>query len=248
MKALFKAAAVGALIVAATASVAAAQQAPTAVAADAVFRATTLNLSAFGETRTRPDQATITLGVTTDGPTAAEAMRLNAARMSAVVAALKKGGIADRDIQTSGLNLNPQYVYEQNVPPRLNGYQASNTVTITVRDLAKLGQAVDAAVTAGATNINGISFGLQDGDAAENAARLDAVKALQAKADLYAQATGYRVARLVSLSEGGGYAPQPPMPMMAYARMEKDAGGNTPVEAGELKVRIDVSATFELVK
>jgi|SRR5215217_736625 len=248
MKALFRAAAIGALIVAGTASAAAAQQAPVpAAAADSLFRATTLNLSAYGETRTRPDQATITLGVTTEAPTAAEAMRLNAAKMSQVIAALKKGGIADRDLQTSGLNLNPQYVYQENLPPRLNGYQASNQVTVVVRDLAKLGQAVDAAVNSGATNVGGIAFGLQNGDAAEDAARLDAVKALQAKADLYAKATGYRVARLVTLSEGGGYTPPPPMPMMAFAgRMEKDS--STPVEAGELKVRVDVSATFELVK
>lgn len=248
MKALFRAAAIGALIVAGTASVAAAQQAPTPVAAaDSLFRATTLNLSAYGETRTRPDQATITLGVTTEAPTAAEAMRLNAVKMNQVIAALKKGGIADRDLQTSGLNLNPQYVYQENLPPRLSGYQASNQVTIVVRDLARLGQAVDAAVNSGATNVGGVAFGLQNGDGAENAARLEAVKALQAKADLYAKATGYRVARLVTLSEGGGYTPPPPMPMMAMARMEK-ASDSTPVEAGELKVRIDVSATFELVK
>ena len=247
MKALFRAAAIGALIVAGTASAAAAQQAPAPVAADAMFRATTLNLTAYGETRARPDQATITLGVTTEAPTAAEAMRLNAAKMSQVIAALKKGGIADRDLQTSGLTLSPQYVYQENLPPRLTGYQASNQVTVVVRDLGKLGQAVDAAVNSGATNVGGIAFGLQNGDAAEDAARLDAVKALQAKADLYARATGYRVARLVSLSEGGGYTPQPPMPMMAM-RMEKDSSGGTPVEAGELKVRIDVSATFELVK
>ena len=131
------------------------------------------------------------------------------------MAALKKAGIAAKDIQTSGLNLSPQYVYEQNQPPRLTGYQASNQVTVTVHDLTKLGAAVDATVNAGANQVNGISFGLNDPTAAENAAREDAVKALQAKADLYAKATGYRIGRLVSLSEGGGYTPQPPMPMMA---------------------------------
>lgn len=244
MKALFRAAAIGALIVAGSAGVAAAQTAP-APAAATMFQATTLNLGAYGETRVRPDQATISLGVTTEAPTAAEAMRLNAAKMTQVIAALKKGGIADRDIQTSGLNLNPQYVYQENLPPRLTGYQASSNVTVVVRDLARLGQAVDATVSAGATNVGGIAFGLQNGDAAEDAARLDAVKALQAKADLYAKAMGYRVARLVTFSEGGGYTPQPPMPMMMAMR-EKSAMDSTPVEAGELKVRIDVTATYEL--
>jgi uncharacterized protein YggE len=215
--------------------------------ADAAFRATTLNLSAFGESKVTPDLATITLGVQTDGPTAAQALSANAAQMTKVVAALKKAGIAERDIQTSTLNVNPQYVYVENKPPRLNGYQASNQVTIQVRDLTKLGQTVDATVNAGATNVGGISFGLQDPQAAEDAARLDAVKALQAKADLYARATGYRIVRLVSLGEGGGYTPAPPMPMYAMAKMER-AADSSPVSAGELKVRVDVSATYELVK
>lgn len=248
MKALFRAAAVSALLVAGTvglAGTASAQTAP-ASAADTVFRATTINLSAYGEVRQRPDQATISLGVTTEAPTAAEAMRLNAVKMNQVIAALKKGGIADRDIQTSGLSLNPQYVYVENQAPRLSGYQASNTVTVVVRDLGKLGQAVDATVNAGATNVGGISFGLQDASAAEDAARLEAAKALQARAELYARAMGYRVARLVTFSEGGGYSAPPPMPVYAMARMDK--AESTPVEAGELKVRIDVSATFELVR
>lgn len=215
--------------------------------ADAAFRATTLNLAAFGETKVVPDLATITLGVQTDGPTAAQALSANAAQMTRVVAALKKAGIAERDIQTSNLSVNPQYVYEQNQPPKLNGYQASNQVTIQVRDLTKLGQTVDATVGAGATNVGGVSFGLQNPQAAEDAARQDAVKALQAKADLYAKATGYRIVRLVNLGEGGGYAPVPPVPMYAMAKLER-AADSSPVSAGELKVRVDISATYELAK
>lgn len=245
MKSLFRAAAISALIVAGASGSALAQAAPTP-AADTMFQATTLSLSAYGEVRTAPDMATISLGVQTDAPTAAEALRANAAKMNQVIAALKRGGIADRDIQTSGLNVSPQYVYQENLPPKLTGYQVTNQVTILVRDLSKLGQAVDAAVDSGANTVGGISFGLEDSDKAESAARLEAVKALQAKANLYAQAMGYRVARLVTLSEGGGYAPAPPMPMMAFAA--RDKAESTPIQAGELKVRIDVSATFELVR
>ncbi|MFZ5669002.1 MAG: SIMPL domain-containing protein [Pseudomonadota bacterium] len=246
MKALFRAAALSALVFAGAADAAAAQTAP-ASAVDTVFKATTLNLSAFGEVRRAPDMATITLGVQTDGPTAAEALRQNAVRMNQTIAALKRGGVEARDIQTSGLSLSPQYVYQENLPPRLTGYQASNQVTITVRDLSKLGQAVDAAVGAGASNVGGIAFGLDDSSSAEDAARMLAVQALQAKAELYARATGYRVVRLVTLNEGGGYAPPPPMPVLALAaRMDK--AESTPVEAGELKVRIDVNATFELAR
>lgn len=207
------------------------------------FQATTLNLSAYGESRVAPDMATITLGVSTQSTTAAESMRQNRARMATVVAALKAQGVAERDIQTSGLTLNAQYAYEQNQPPRLTGYQASNEVTITVRNLAGLGGAVDALVKAGANQVNGISFGLQNPQSAEDEARRAAVKALTAKAGLYAEATGYRVARLVNLSEGGGYAPSPPRPLMAMAKM---AEPQTPVEPGELRVRIDISGVYEL--
>ena len=217
-------------------------------ATDAAFKATTFSLSAYGETRVAPDMATINLGVQTDAPTAAEALKANGARMNQVLAALKKAGIVERDIQTSNLNLNAQYAYEQNQPPRLTGYQASNQVTITVRDLARLGAAVDATVNAGANTVNGISFGLANPQAAEDAARLEAVKALQAKAELYGRATGYKAVRLVNLSEGGGYMPAPPpVPMMAFAA-KREMADSTSVAGGELKVRIDVNAVYEVSK
>ncbi len=219
---------------------------PATPAAEGMFAATTLNLTAYGESRLPPDMATITLGVMTEAPTAAEAMRANAARMTGVIAALRKGGVGEREIQTSGLNLNPQYRYEENKPPILSGYQASNQVTVTVLDLARLGGAVDATVNAGANQIHGVSFGLRDPAAAENTAREAAVRALQAKAELYARATGHRISRLVTLSEGGAYTPSPPMPMMmAQSRMKDES---TPVAAGELKVRIDVSGLYQLVR
>ncbi|MBU4433735.1 MAG: SIMPL domain-containing protein [Alphaproteobacteria bacterium] len=123
---------------------------------------------------------------------------------------------------------------------------ASNQVTVTVRDLARLGQAVDATVTAGANTVGGVTFGLQNPQVAEDAARLDAVKALQAKADLYARATGYKIVRLINLGEGGGYTPAPPMPVFAMAKREM--ADSTPVASGELKVRIDVSATYEVAR
>lgn len=247
MKALLRACALSALLAATAVAPAAMAQTPPP-AADTMFRATTLNLSAYGETRVEPDMATITLGVMTQGRTAQAAMQSNGVKMNQVIEALKKAGLAARDIQTSNLNLNPQYAYEQNQPPRLTGYQASNQVTITVHDLAKLGQAVDATVTAGANQVHGISFGLNDPTTAENAAREAAVKALQAKAELYARATGHRIARLVTLSEGSAsYPVPPPMPMveMAAQRM-KDA--STTISGGELKVRVDITGLYEVVR
>jgi hypothetical protein len=212
---------------------------------EAAYSATTLDLSATGEVKLAPDMAAITLGVDTIAPTAAEALRANAARMNRVVAALKAAGLPDRDIQTSQLNLSPQYASEPNQPQRLTGYQASNQVDVAVNDLSKLGRVVDAVVGAGADNVGQLSFGLANPGAAENSARVAAVKALEDKGSLYAQATGYRIGRLVNLSEGGGYRPGPPMPMMAMAVRSE---ASTPVEAGEVRVRIDITGIFELVK
>ena len=213
---------------------------------DAVFNASTLSLSAYGETRVAPDMATISLGVMTQAPTAVEAMRQNAARMTQVIAALTRQGIAERDIQTSNLNLSPQYDYVENQPPRLRGYQASNQVTIRVLDMNRVGSAIDAVVSAGSNQINGISFGLQDPKKAEDAARREAVEALQAKASLYSGALNKRIIRLVNLSEGGGYSAPQPVLMLAMARMEKDS--STPVSGGELTVRIDVTGVYEITR
>lgn len=245
MKTLVRAGAIGlSLATAAAAPAALAQAAPAAT--DAAVRPSTLNLSAYGETRIAPDMSTISLGVVNEAPTAAAALQANAVQMNKVIAALKKAGLTDRDIQTSGLNLSAQYDYVQNERPKLRGYQASNQVTVTVRDLSRLGAAVDATVNAGANQVNGVSFGLADPTAAENAAREKAVKALTAKANLYAAATGYKLARLVNLSEGGGYSAPPPVPMYAAARMEKaDA---TSISGGELSVRIDITGVYELAR
>ena len=204
-----------------------------------------LNLSAYGEVRTAPDMATISFGVVTEAATAAEAMSQNAARMNQVMAALRRAGIAERDVQTSGLNLSAQYDYVQNEPPRLRGYQANNRVTVTINDLARVGTTADAVVAAGVNQIDGISFGLKDSTAAENQARQIAVRNLQAKAALYAQALGVELGGIRSLTEGGGYSPRPPQPMYARAEMAMDSG-STPVAAGELTVRIDISGVYDL--
>lgn len=211
----------------------------------AVTERPSLNLSAYGEVRATPDMATITFAVVTEAPTAAESMSQNATQMNQVMAALRRAGIPDGKIQTSGLNLSAQYDYVENNPPRLRGYQASNQVTVIIEDLTKVGSTADAVVSAGVNQINGISFGLKDPSAAENRARQIAVRNLQAKADLYAQALNVPLGGIRSLSEGGGYAPQPPRPMYARAEMAMDAG-STPVAAGELTVRIDITGVYDL--
>lgn len=211
---------------------------------DAVFRATTLSLTAHGEVKIAPDMATIILGVTTEAATAIQAAQANAERMARVTASLKRMGLAERDVRTSQLSLTPQYAYPQNQPPQLTGYRAANQATLTVRDLKRLGSILDAAVGAGATDLGGISFGLQDPSAAEDAARLAASRALQAKAEVYAKANGLRILRLVNLSEGASYVPPPgPIPLAQAAARDVAV---TPVSPGEIEVRVDVSGTYEL--
>ncbi len=204
-----------------------------------------LNLSAYGEVKIAPDMATISFGVLTEATTAAEAMQLNATRMNQVMAALRRAGIETRDVQTSGLNLSAQYDYVQNEPPRLRGYQASNQVTVIINDLTKVGTTADAVVAAGVNQINGIGFGLKDPSAAENQARQIAVRNLQAKASLYAQALGVQLGGIRSLSEGGGYSPQPPVMLQFRAETTIDANF-TPVAAGQLTVRIDITGVYDL--
>ena len=209
------------------------------------LRPATLTLSAAGEVRLAPDQAVIQLGVTATAPTAQEAVRQQAERMTRVLATLKGAGLSGADVQTTQLSLNPQYVYEQNKPPQLTGYQATNGVVLRVRDLRRLGAAVDAATGAGADSVGGISLQFADASRAEDQARVKAVQALQARARLYAEASGQRIVRLASLSEAGGYQPEPPRPMLRMAMSAKADAVSTPVEGGEVLVRVEVSGVYE---
>lgn len=204
-----------------------------------------LDIVAEGEVTRVPDIASIGAGVVTQGTTAAAAMSENAKRMSAVVSALKKAGVADRDIQTSTLNLSPQYRYGENVPPVITGYQASNQVTVRFRDVRKSGTILDALVAQGANQINGPSFSIDKPAAALDEARTAAIRTARTRADLYAAAAGLKVKRILTISEqGGGYEPPRPYPVMAMARSEKAA--DTVVEAGEQKLSVTVNVSFEL--
>ena len=234
---LIKTISAAALTLAMTSAPVSAQEAGAAVQ----FHATTLNLSAQGQVMAAPDEAVIRLGVQTDGVTAAAALARNRDAMNATLTALKGQGVTDRDIQTSGLSVDAQYVDDGKSPRRLTGYQVANTVTVRLHDLPRVGGVVDALVGAGANQVDGISFAMSDPAAAQDQARLQAVKALQAKAELYARATGYKVARLVRLSESDG-APAP-MAMMRMASFEA-----TPITPGELTVSVEVSAEFELTR
>jgi uncharacterized protein YggE len=204
-----------------------------------------LTVVSEGRTKIAPDIATINVGVVTQGATADAAVSANTAQMNKVMAALKRVGIADKDIQTSNLSVNPQYQYGQNEPPKLTGYEANNNVTVKVRNLKNVGKAVDAVVADGSNQVSGISFGLDDDTKAMDAARTDAVKKARARAEIYAQAAGLKVERIVSISEAGAAPPIAyPMPV-AMARAAK-ADAAPPVSPGELDISISVTVTFTL--
>lgn len=205
---------------------------------------TRLDISATGDVTRVPDIAIITAGVVTRSATAGAALQQAAVRMNRVVAALKRAGVEDRDIQTSNINLNPEYTYANNQPPKLNGYTASNQLTIRFRDIANSGKILDALVAEGANQINGPSLTIDKPEAALDEARARAVAVARARADLYARSLGLRVVRVVAVSESGGYAVPPPMPpMMMEARAQ---AADTKIEPGEQKLSVTLSMTFEL--
>lgn len=241
-------------VLAAAALIPAAASAQNASTVPAIAQGSTLlTVSADGRSTRTPDLAFYSAGVTTQGRTAAEALAANSTAMTRVFAALKKAGIADRDMQTSNINLNPVYSNAVIGPngqvvqeARITGYQASNQVSIKQRNLKAMGSVIDALVDAGANNINGPSFQLDKADEAQDEARVAAMAKARARADLYARAAGLRVVRIVSISETGGYSP--PMPVM-YARAEvaaPPAPPPPPMAVGEVEAQINVTVQFEL--
>ncbi|KQT33356.1 hypothetical protein ASG29_04655 [Sphingomonas sp. Leaf412] len=208
---------------------------------------TILDVSATGKVEATPDIATIRAGVVTQAPTAAAALQDNARRMAGVVRALRGAGIAPRDLATANVSLQPQYRYADNQPPVVTGYQASNTVTVRFRDIAKAGGVLDALVTAGANQIDGPAMSLSAPEAALDAARRDAVKRAGARAELYARAAGLTIARIVSIAEAGENDGGSPRPPVMYARaVAADSAARTEVLAGETEVSATVNVRYLL--
>jgi uncharacterized protein YggE len=195
-----------------------------------------------------PDIATVGTGVQTRASTASQATKDNAAKMDSLIAALSKAGIAKKDIQTSGINLSAQYDYSDRpgepAGPRFIGYEASNLVTVKLRDIRKVGGLLDTLVTAGATNINGPSFAIDDPAPLLVQARGQALKSAKAQADFYAQAAGFRSARLISIAENNSGG-MPPMPMVA-SRFKADAAASTPVEPGQVSASVTLTVQYAL--
>jgi uncharacterized protein len=208
---------------------------------------TRLELMARGDVKVTPDIAIVSAGVVTQAVDAGAAMRENAARMARIMAALKAQGIADKDIQTQSINLSPQYRYVNNETPQIIGYQASNTIVVRFRDIGKSGAVLDVLVRQGANQINGPTLTVDDPAAAQDAARKSAIRTLRNRAQLYADATGSQVKRIVSLSEAVDYNPGPQPMMMSRAAMADSAEApKTGIAAGEQSIGVTINAVFEL--
>lgn len=246
---------------------------PPASAADA--QTNTVTVLGRGEVTHKPDIARATVGIEVSAPTVVEASRSAAQRMTELIAALKKTGIADKDIQTSNYSINFERVYPQPQPapmalpalapagkstPAAKGaavasppappppaepaglYRVSNTVSITVRELDKVGSVLDAAVAAGANSVWGISFGLDKPEALEPEARAKAVADARARAESLAKLAGRTLGDVVSVSEiirgGGG------VPMFSSAMAKSGSYDATPVELGEVAVSTQVEVVY----
>jgi uncharacterized protein len=231
-----------AIVAASLPAAAVAQQTP---AVTQTIAGTRLDISATGEVTRVPDIAIISAGVVSRSTTATGALQDSADRMQRILAALKRAGVEDRDIQTSSVNLNAEYRYPENQPPQLTGYTATNSVTIRFRDIRNSGKILDALVSQGANQINGPNLTIDKPEAALDEARAKAVVIGRARAELYARALGMRVVRVVSVNESGGYAVPPPAPP-PMVMQAAESRAFTRIEPGEQKLQVNLAMTFEL--
>ncbi len=207
-----------------------------------------IEISGEGSVLATPDFARVTLGVTTTGKDAGAAMAANAKAVNDLIATIKGEGIAAADIQTSSLSISPTFANAtpgSNAPPAITGYNVGNMVTVTARDLARLGTLLDKSVGSGANAMYGIAFGQNDPSALLDKARPLAIADARRKAEIYAAAAGAKIGRLMELTEQGGGQPMP-FPRRMYATAASAAP--TPVEAGQDRLTVSVTARYELTQ
>lgn len=207
-----------------------------------------VELSVFESVTVAPDMATIGAGVTTQAPTATEALRQNSAEMAKVIARIKALGIAEKDIQTTGISLSARYDYDQDTRQQVfRGYDVSNRVSVNLRRIEDTGAVLDALVVAGATDLSGPSFSIENDEAAKDAARKRAIERAQAQAQSYAALLGYDGAKVLAISEsieGRGM-----MPEMGKMRMAADAVASAaPVQPGMVSTGVSITIKYELVQ
>lgn len=220
-----------------------------ALAQEARPREAVISVSAKGESSTAPDMAIVNLAVVKQAKTAREALDENNKAMADVLKALKEGGIAQRDLQTSGFSIQPQYNYPQPAngqpqQPELIGYQATNSVTVRIRDLSKLGAVIDQSVSLGINQGGDIQFTNDKPDDVMDEARKAAVANALKKARILTEAAGVKLGRVLEISENAVR----PMPQPAYraTMMKEAADSSVPVEGGENTYSVTVNVTFAI--
>lgn len=222
------------------------------MAAEVQLQATNpvIELSVYEEIEAVPDTVTITAGVVTDAPTAVEALRQNSQEMRRVIDRIKSAGIPERDIQTTGLNLNARYDYDQrNQRQVFQGYRAMNNVSIKFREVENAGPILDALVEAGANDVNGPRFSVEDDEQYKATARRNAMERAQRQALEYARVAGYSGVRLLQVSESirGGPRPESGVIMVTGSRM-MDASAPPPIEPGVIGTGVQINTTFEMTR
>jgi uncharacterized protein len=200
-----------------------------------------ITMSGHGETHGQPDTAMLSAGVSVDAPTAAAALADANKNMQAILAALKKLGVADRDIQTRNFSVQPQYANGNGQAPHVTGYQVSNQVEVRLGDIGKLGPALDALVMAGANQINGVNFSIHDPATLLAQARGEAVADARAKAETFAKAAGVTLGPILSITENGNGGLRPMFSIAPTARVQ-----TVPVALGEETINADVTIAWEI--
>ncbi len=205
----------------------------------------TVSVEGEAEIFLTPDRATVSIGVETEGKDVVTIKKDNDRRVRAIFDAIKKIGIDQRDIMTSDLQIQPQYNWKQDGRRELIKYQMRNVVMITVRDLSKLEDVINASVAEGSNLLDNVSFSVTNSKPIADTLRVQAAKGAKIRAEALANAMGARVVRVLTISEHGGY--QPPTPMYKAMRsMSAEADMGTPVSAGQLSMRITINAIFEI--
>lgn len=207
----------------------------------------TVSVTGTARVTVTPDRFTFTAGVQTSAPTVEDAVNQNNQKVAAVIAALKKAGATDQEVRTSNFTIYPQQDYSQGHLPRILGYQVSNTITVTKKQIAEAGKLLQAALNAGVNESSGLQFVVSDPAAGRDEGLRRAFDDAKAKAALLASAAGRTLGRAITIAEGTTPSAPPPRPMDGMRAMAAKAEvSQVPVESGTQEVVYDVSVVFEL--
>jgi len=208
-------------------------------------KVTRVMVSGDSTMQAQPDTAVIMFAVVTQAKEASAAQQQNATQTDAVIKALKSEAGSGAEVKTGGYSLQPQRTYKDGQPQAITGYEARNSVNVTLNDLKRVGAVIDAAGQAGANDISGIMFTLRQDRPALDRALSEATKGAVSKAQVIAQALGGKVSRIVEVQEDGFFRPMPIYGTVQSAMMGTGAV-RTPIEVGSLDIRSHVQLIAEI--